>query len=90
MYLTTEEIREKILEIAEEEEIPAVTCLEDDTSLLEIGISSIQFISLIVLLEEFYGIQFEDDDLLFANIDTIKKIQAVLEKYEPRNEESDL
>ena len=62
----------------------------DTTTLMEIGdeedlgtygLNSISSIKLIVLLEEEYGIVFEDVDLLMYKVNTINKIKEVLDKY---------
>lgn len=81
MQLTSKEIKEKITEILEVD--PRIlSSLQDDVNLLGIGFNSIQFISLVVLLEDSYHIHFDDDDLLFTNIDTIGKIKSIMKKYE--------
>lgn len=55
--------------------------LDDNASFELIGLDSIQFISFIIFLEDKYSIEFEDDDLLFSNADTISKMIEILKKY---------
>ena len=53
----------------------------DDEDLCSYGLNSIGSIQLIVLLEEEYGIEFEDVDLMIDKVNTIDKIRKALEKY---------
>lgn len=46
-----------------------------------IGFDSIKIINFIVLLEEYYNITIEDEDLLFDKYHTLKDIVRVIEKY---------
>lgn len=55
--------------------------IEPDESLLERGMTSIQAINMVVLLEGKYGIEIERQDLLFEKFDTINKILALLNRY---------
>ena len=50
-------------------------------NLKDYGLDSIHAIQLIVFLEEKYNIEFDDDDLLFENYDTLEKLIKLLEKY---------
>lgn len=52
-----------------------------DTNLREIGVDSITLMQLIVLIEEKYGIEIEDDDIVEDNWETISKIMSTVEKY---------
>ena len=55
--------------------------LNDDTSFLENGvIDSTGILELVFFLEETFGIKVEDDELLPENLDTLKNIEAFLEK----------
>lgn len=76
--------KKKILELlAESLEIP---CEELERSgieapLSEIGLTSLKFISFIVKLEEGFGIEILDSDLLFEKFLTINKMFDTLQKY---------
>lgn len=52
-----------------------------DTNLREIGVDSITLMQLIVLIEEKYGIEIEDDDIVEDNWETISRIMSTVEKY---------
>jgi acyl carrier protein len=55
--------------------------LNDDTSFLEDGvIDSTGILELVFFLEETYGIKVEDDELLPENLDTLRNIEAFLER----------
>lgn len=48
--------------------------LDPNEDLLELGLHSMKSIQLIVDIEETFGIEFDDEELLFDNFSTIKKI----------------
>ncbi len=52
-----------------------------NTKLADLGLSSIQFIQFIVSLEEEFGIEVLDSDLLLSNFETIEMLYQTLEKY---------
>lgn len=52
-----------------------------ETPLTEIGLTSLRFISFVVKLEEAFGIEILDSDLLFENFRTIDEVFATLQKY---------
>lgn len=56
----------------------AVSDSDYDTDLSSLGMDSIKFIKLIVLLENEYDIEFPDDALLFSEMNTINKIYGKL------------
>lgn len=80
MKISREEILNCIVNVLKIDK-KEIAGLQDDEYLEKIGLDSVQFISLIVQLEEIYGIEFEDEDLIFARINTIKKIQTIMQKY---------
>lgn len=47
----------------------------------DLELDSLQIVSLIILIEEKYGIIFEDEDLLFENYGSINSIVKLLSKY---------
>lgn len=52
-----------------------------DRNLREIGVDSITLMQYIVLIEEKYDIEIEDDDIVEDNWETISKIMSTVEKY---------
>lgn len=54
---------------------------EAEAPLSEIGFTSLKFISFVVTLEEAFGIEILDSDLMFENFLTTEKIFATLQKY---------
>ncbi|UFJ42465.1 phosphopantetheine-binding protein [Brevibacillus humidisoli] len=55
--------------------------LEVDTDLLDLGLDSINFVRLIVLLEERLSIRIADDDVLLAHFSTPARIDQLLNRY---------
>ena len=81
--------KEKILKILSETiKIPLIKLqgLHPDTRLLDIGMTSLLFISFIVKLEEEFNIEVLDSDLIFENFETVSKLFDTLEKYFPHDE----
>ena len=54
---------------------------DPNQSLLDIGMTSLRFISFIVKLEEELNIEVLDSDLIFENFETIEKLLKTLSKY---------
>ncbi len=52
-----------------------------ETNLNEIGVDSIVMMQFIVLIEEKYGIEIEDNDIIEDNWKSISKIISTIEKY---------
>ena len=76
--------KKKIIELlAEELEfLPAkLEKYQSNLSLAEIGLTSLRFISFVVKLEEAFGIEILDSDLLFENFLTMDKMFETLQKY---------
>jgi len=55
--------------------------LDPEDDLISMGLDSVKIINMIVLLEEKYGIEIKDEDLLFENFETVRKITELLERY---------
>lgn len=64
--------------------------INDDTSLAEMGIDSVEFITMIIVLEEEFSIRFEDIQLVYDNYRTIGQfvsvVQQAIEKQKINNE----
>lgn len=62
---------------------------KDNTALIEMGIDSIGFITMIIALEEEFNIRFEDMQLVYDNYSTIGQlisvVQQTIEKQKIRN-----
>lgn len=54
--------------------------IEEDENLFDIGLNSIGFISIIIEIENQYGVFFEQDDLDLDKFNTLKVIKDELEK----------
>lgn len=52
--------------------------LPEEESLSTVGVDSINFVEIVVSLEEEFHIIFEDEELLLQNLDTMKKLCAVI------------
>ena len=77
-------LEQKIIEcIASALECPVeeIAELDEETLLAEQGMDSIRFIQMIVLLEETWGIEILDSDLLLEKFKSKKSIFETLEKY---------
>lgn len=55
--------------------------LPDDTKLVDIELDSLSFINFIVAVEEKYGFEVLDSDLLLSNFETIEKLLYTFRKY---------
>ncbi|MDR2044213.1 MAG: acyl carrier protein [Clostridium sp.] len=63
--------------------------MDADTNLETYGLESIEAIKLVVALEESYGFEFNDEDLLFDKFNTIHKLSTLLDEYLGGCEEAD-
>lgn len=54
--------------------------LNENTPFLNIAINSLQYIQLIVLLEEKYGFEFDDEGLLISYFKNIKQLAEYIEQ----------
>jgi len=71
-----ESIKECLQEVLDDE-----GTVERNTELLPMGIDSMSFIRLIVLLEEKFGIEIDDDDILLDNFSSIDNMEKLISKY---------
>ena len=62
-----------------------LTALDKDKNLLDLDFSSLKFITFIVAVEEEFGIEILDSDLIFDNFSTLNKITHMLKKYLSNN-----
>lgn len=74
-------MKEKILDIVNEvleneEEI----IIDDNMDLSELGMTSINMISIVIQIEEKLGIEFNDEDLILDNLNTVQKLIENVEK----------
>lgn len=54
--------------------------ITDNTKLSTLGLDSLKAIQLVVILEEKYQVEFNDNNLLLDNLDTISKIKDLLQR----------
>ncbi|OPX44998.1 acyl carrier protein [Ruminiclostridium hungatei] len=52
--------------------------ISQDETLNRIGVDSVNFIEIVISLEDEFGIAFEDDELLLQNLNTINKLQKII------------
>lgn len=52
--------------------------LSPDETLNRIGVDSVNFIEIVISLEEEFNIAFEDDELLLHNLNTINKLKSII------------
>ena len=76
--MNREEIKEKIVKIAEE---TIGSFLEENETLKESGVDSLSLVTLIVSIEEAFGVEFLDDDLQPENLRTLASLISLTEKY---------
>lgn len=76
------EIVRKTIEL--EDSVTNETLASSD--LMVLGMNSIMAIQIIVLLESEFNIEFDDEDLLLENVDSIEKIVNLVKKYLKRRE----
>lgn len=55
--------------------------LNNDVALMDIGFNSISYIKLVVMLEENYNIEFDDDSLVYSSFASVSKIAELVHKY---------
>lgn len=70
-----------ILSEALDVDINVLSQIGDDEDICPYGLDSIKGIQAIVLLEEEFHIELDDEDLLIENVNTINKIKKTFEKY---------
>ena len=76
--MNREKIKEKIVQIAEES-IGAY--LKEDESLQDSGVDSLSLVTLVVSIEENFGIAFTDDDLQPEKLRMLANLISLTEKY---------
>ncbi len=76
--MNREEIKEKIVKIAEE---TIGAYLEEDEPLMESGVDSLSLVTLVVSIEEAFSVAFLDDDLQPENLQTLSSLISLTEKY---------
>lgn len=76
--MNREEIKEKIVKIAEE---TIGAYLEEDEPLMESGVDSLSLVTLVVSIEEAFSVAFLDDDLQPENLRTLSSLISLTEKY---------
>jgi len=76
MKETIEEIIRKLLE-----DLETVQDIESIDNLCDYGLSSVVLISMIMEIEKVFNIKIKDEDLLFDNFYSVRKIMETLNKY---------
>ncbi|MCG8501291.1 MAG: acyl carrier protein [Firmicutes bacterium] len=60
--------------------------IDENEDLSEYGFNSLRAMELVVNIEDEFGIELEDEDLLIDNLDTIAKLRIVVRKYVPADD----
>jgi len=80
MEIYKEDVYEIISNVLECE-VNLIKQMNPDDDLAVCGMDSVSVIRLIVLLEERYDIEFQEDDIYIGKINTLNKIFELLKKY---------
>lgn len=81
-FMDRELIVKKIIKIIEEE-FDSVLIESADANLLESGLNSVDLIQLIILIEEGFGFEFPDEDLVIENFRSVNILsEYISEKIE--------
>lgn len=81
-FMDRELIVKKIIKIIEEE-FESVLIESADANLLESGLNSVDLIQLIILIEEGFGFEFPDEDLVIENFRSVNILsEYISEKIE--------
>ena len=56
------------------------TDVNDDTTLMEMGIDSVEFITMVIALEEEFNVRFEDMQLVYDNYSTVGQFVSVVQQ----------
>lgn len=78
------------LALALEQEIKTVSKIQEHENLSNYGLTSLNGIQLLVLLEEKYNIEFSDDDLNIENYQTVCKVLKLVNNYLNYNSKTDV
>ncbi|WP_139241728.1 phosphopantetheine-binding protein [Anaerosporobacter mobilis] len=76
-------IKAKIRDILDHMDILSIpiTDLENDDYLLNYGLRSINIVLFIKSLEQKFGFEFSDDDMILNNFKSINEIERLVKKY---------
>ncbi|MBS5934200.1 MAG: hypothetical protein KIC94_15180 [Clostridiales bacterium] len=76
-------IKEKIRDILDHMDILSIPIndLENDDYLLNYGLRSINIVLFIKSLEQKFGFEFSDDDMILNNFKSINEIERLVKKY---------
>lgn len=72
------QVKELLLEVLEKRNNKEII---EKTALSDLGLDSITTISLIILIEEHFNIELDDEDLLFENYSSVERITQMIERY---------
>lgn len=75
-----EKIKDILVEVLKDKaDIEKIT---GDTNLIELGLNSLNAIEMVVYLEDTFGIEINDEDLMLDNLSSIKMICNLIKHYE--------
>lgn len=55
--------------------------LDYTASLMDFGFDSISYIKLVIMIEDAYDIEFDDEELVYSNFTSIAKIAELVDTY---------
>lgn len=55
--------------------------IDDNDSLTDLGVDSLNIMYVIAVIEQEFGFTFEEDDMIFKNFTTIDKIEGMINSY---------
>lgn len=86
MYMENSYLENRIMDIIEK---IAMVEFDKSISFKSLGVSSLEYVTLIVKVEKVFGIEFEDEALVMENFETIEKfidyVCSLVEKKEEQN-----
>lgn len=80
MKVSKNEIYKMIAELTEEN-VNEIEAMDEDENFMSCGMTSINCIQLIVMLEEKYSFCLNDEDLMIEKMNTVTKLIQMLERY---------
>jgi acyl carrier protein len=75
-----EKVAKKLIQFVRETgELPSEFIIDSQTKLSELGVNSITFMKVIILAEEAFGIDLDDDDLDYRDFDNLGELITYIE-----------
>lgn len=76
-----EKVAQKLIQFVRETgELPPEFIIDSQTRLSELGVNSVTFMKVIILAEEAFGIDLDDDDLDYRDFDSLGELITYIER----------